>query len=432
MRFLGIGHGNDLGDLYLRLAKRGHEVRVYVDDPDLRDIMTGMMTFTLDWQTDLAWIREASQSGIIIFEGNGWGEIQDQLRAEGYNVVGGSAFGDRLESDRAFGQQVLRDVGLQTADTSEFHDFDEAIRFLRQERKRFVLKFSGSGFASTRNYVGEMATGEDMIALLETQRERWRYSERPHFILMEHLKGVEVGVGAFFNGERFLEPANLDWEHKRFFPGDLGELTGEMGTLATYRGAEAIFQKTLSRIAPALRTSGYCGYINLNTIVNERGIWPLEFTCRFGYPGFAILDALHADRWDEIFSKLVTKSADRIETHDGYAICVVLTVPPFPYRYGYEELSKGAPIVLSDEMTDEDRDHLHFSEVAMTNGRLVTAGLIGYVMVATGRGATVEEAQNRAYRRCRMVVIPNVRYRTDIGDRFVREDEASLRKWGWL
>jgi phosphoribosylamine--glycine ligase len=432
LRFLGIGKGNDLADMYLRLGEQGHEVRVYAGDPEARDIFAGMLQFTDDWQRDLAWIREAGPDGVLLFEGIGWGETQDRLRSEGNQVIGGSALGDRLETDRAFGQELMRNAGLVTADTFEFEGFDAAIAFVEETRRRYVLKFSGQGFASTRNYVGEMEQGEDIVAVLRLQRDLWTYDEVPTLVLMEHVSGVEVGVGAFFNGRTFLQPANLDWEHKRFFPGNLGELTGEMGTLATYEGASVLFQRTLRHLTPELARSGYVGYVNLNTIVNERGIFPLELTCRFGYPGFAILDALHVGGWGEVFRQLLAGDDALLRTHPGFAICIVLTVPTFPYHHGYAELSKGAPVLFRQSMTAEDRKHLHFAEVAMRGEQLVTSGSVGYVMVVTGNGATVEEARAVAYDRAAKVVIPNVRYRLDIGEQFLARDRQTMRDLGLL
>ena len=431
MRVLGVGHHNDLGDLYMRLLARGHDVRVHVADPASSDILEGLVPRSASWEAELDWVRGAPD-GLVVFEETGWGREQDRLRCEGLRVVGGSALGDRLENDRVFGQTTLRDAGLRTARSFEFDGFDGAIAHVVEAPGRFVLKFSGEDFASTRSYVGVLDEGDDVLAALRLQRAKWPYDERPRVVLMEHLAGVEVGVGSFFNGAEFVRPANLDWEHKRFFPGNVGELTGEMGTVVTYRGAERLFDATLARLAPVLRASRHVGYVNLNMIVNDDGPWPLELTCRFGYPGFAILGALHAEPWDAILDRVAAGREPTLATHDGVAVGVVLTVPPFPYPDGYERLSKGMPIVFRRDLDDADRDGLHYGEVGLSGGQLVTAGQIGYVMVVTARGATVDEARRRAYARVEKVVIPNVRYRNDIGATFEARERAELVRMGWL
>lgn len=432
MRFLGVGETNDLGDMYLRLIARGHAVRVYMSDVASQGVMEGMLPFTSDWRAELEWIRTAGDDGLILFENVSKGNTQDQLRADGYNVIGGSALGDRLETDRAYGQEVLRRAHVGTIPTQEFSDFDSASRFVRETPRKYVLKLNGTGWQSNTTYLGEMESGADMLAVLNATRKRWPRDHDVSFVLMDRVSGVEVGVGSFFNGSEFLKPANLDWEHKRFFPGDIGELTGEMGTVVTYRRAEKIFDATLGRLEALLRSSGYCGYINLNTIVNDDGIWPLEFTCRFGYPGFPILDALHADRWDEIFSRMISRKESSFGTHDGYSVGVVVTVPPFPYSAGYEKLGRNMPINFRDELSSEDHDAIHFGEVAMHDGQLVTSGMIGYIAVVTGRAATIEAARENAYRVVNKIVVPNGRYRNDIGERVMSESLRELEKLGWL
>ena len=432
MRFLGIGDDNSLGDMYLQLQAAGHEVRVYVELPESREVLQGLIERTEHWGDELAWIREAGDEGIVVFETATMGPIQDRLRRDGFHVIGGSAFGDRLEGERAFAQQLLHDCGVPTAAYHGFTDYAAALRFLQDHPGRYVYKANDASAAATRNYVGECADGIDMRALLGLRAARWCSETNPNFILMQYLQGVEVGVGAYFNGERFLSPVCLDWEHKRFFPGDLGELTGEMGTVVTYRGADRIFDSTLARVAPRLRESGYCGYINLNTIINDDGLWPLKFTCRFGYPGFAICSALHRDRWDTILYRLAHRDDPGFRTDSGFAVGVVLTVPPFPYPYGYAELSKGMPIDLGGTSSPADREHFHFAEVAIADGELVTSGSTGYVMVVTGTGTSVEAAQQAAYARVRHVKLPNMRYRNDIGDKLVREDLMTLKRLDYL
>jgi phosphoribosylamine--glycine ligase len=432
VRFLGVGESNDLGAMYHGLAQRGHEVKVFVEDQASRDVYAGMLDFTPDWRGELGWLREAGDDGIVLFESAVKGEEQDALRREGLQVIGGSALGDRLEADREFGQQVLRGIGLPTAPSHRFGDYGAAIDFLRAKGGRYVLKFNGAHSPRTRNYVGELDDSADMLALLAMYRDHPVETGAPDFVLMQHVQGVEVGVGAYFNGQAYLQPACIDFEHKRFFAGELGELTGEMGTIVSYRHSQRLFDTVLAPLAPFLAEGGYCGYINVNLIANDAGLWPLEFTSRFGYPGFAICEALHLEPWERILTRMLRRDELQIATRDGFSCGVVLTVPPFPYRHGYEELSKGEPICLRPGISDGERAGLFFAEVARVRGQLVTSGCTGYVGVATGAGTTVQQACEAAYRVARQVVVPNLRYRTDIGERVRLHDLDRLRQLGWL
>lgn len=434
MRILGVGTSCDLGDVYLRLAAAGHDVRVYIRDFDELGVMEGMLERVDDYRAQLGWVRDAGDDALIVFETAEHGAEQDALRREGFRVIGGSALGDRLENDRAYGQAVLAEAGLKTLPVQRFERFADGIAFIREHPARYVFKLDGGVLASWRNYVGVAADGADVIALLMGQEQRLAaVGERDvSFVLMRHVSGVETGIGAYFNGERFLSPACLDWEHKRFFPQDLGELTGEMGTLVTYERSQRLFDLTLAKLAPVLRDGGYVGYINLNTIINADGIWPLELTCRFGYPGSAILGALQTGGWGDVFRAVLDRGSTAIATAPGYAVGVVLTVPPFPYRYGYAEISKGLPILFHSELTDVQLGRLSLGEVAMKNGQLVASGSTGYLMVATGVGASVREAQAGAYALARRVIVPNLRYRSDIGDAFLASGQATLRELGYL
>ena len=432
MRFLGIGECCDLGAMYIRLLEAGNEVKVYVENADYHDVYAGMLTFTPDWRSEVDWIRQVGREGIILFESATKGSIQDTLRQEGYQVIGGSAFGDMLEGNREYGQQIMQEMGMQIANTYKFTDYDTAITFIRKTKKRYVYKSNGADSERTRNYVGMTEDGSDLITLLSHYQNPTGNSLSVDFVLMDYITGIEIGVGAYFNGENFLQPACLDWEHKRFFSGNLGELTGEMGTIVTYSGAEIIFQRTLLQLENRLKESGYCGYINLNMIANAEGLWPLEFTSRFGYPGYSICGALQQDSWETLFRRLLKKSSLYIATHAGFAAGVVLNVPPFPYNFGYEVLSKGMPIMFQPSFTKSDQQYLHFNEVAKLDNNLVTSGVTGNVATAVGIGATIEEARQQVYDLAAKVILPNMRYRHDIGANLMAGDLQQLIDWGYM
>ena len=102
-----------------------------------------------------------------------------------------------------------------------------------------------------RLFVGEEDDGQDVIRMLEAYKKALS-EEIKVFQLQRRVTGVEVAVGGFFNGKNFIYPINVNFEHKKLFPGDIGPPTGEMGTSMFWSGPNQLFNQTLLKMEPVL------------------------------------------------------------------------------------------------------------------------------------------------------------------------------------
>jgi phosphoribosylamine--glycine ligase len=83
-------------------------------------------------------------------------------------------------------------------------------------------------------------------------------------------------------------------------------------------------------------------------------------------------------------------------------------------------------VLFTGALTHEDRANLHYGEVGLGAGELVTSGLYGWTMVVTGVAPTIPAAKGKAYDLASRVFAPNLRYRLDIGDKLIAGDWARL------
>ena len=422
--FLFISWSGLIGDIAWHVKKEGHEVRYYIDAESEREIGDGFVDKVDSWQDHVDW------ADVIVFDDVlGHGEMAESLRKQGKKVVGGSTYTDKLEDDRSFGQDELKKHGVGVIPFYDFQSFDDAIEFVKQNPARYVIKPSGEAQNTKRLlFVGEEDDGGDVIRMLEAYKKAFA-DKIKQFQLHKRVVGVEVAVGAFFNGEEFVTPININFEHKKLFPGNLGPPTGEMGTSMFWTGPNKMFNLTLKKMEAKLREEGFVGYMDLNCIVNHKGVYPLEFTARFGYPTISIQNDAILNPIGEFLYELANGIKTKLRTRAGFQVGVRVVVPPFPFEdpKTFDSYSRNAVIVFKKPM----KEFVHIEDVKMINEQWVVAGKTGVVLVVVGLGQTMKQAQAQAYSRIQNILIPNMYYRTDIGDRWI-EDSDKLHNWGYL
>lgn len=411
------------GDLAWQIVKEGHNVKLYTEDPADKEVADGFVPKVDDWEKEIEW------ADCIIFDDVlGQGAKAKKLREQGKLVIGGTPYTDRLEDDRAFGQEELKKHGIPIIPYKDFTSFDEAIDFIRGNPGKYVIKPSGQAQnIKSLLFIGEEDDGRDVIQVLSDYRKAWS-KKIPVFQLQKRIIGVEIAVGAFFNGKEFIYPINVNFEHKPLFPGNLGPSTGEMGCFMFWSGTNRIFNQTLKKMEAKLAEEGYIGYIDLNCIVNSHGIYPLEFTSRFGYPTISIQQEGMITPVGEFLYELAKGNNPKLKVRKGFQIGIRLVVPPFPF---YDPETFNVKSKDSIIFFKKPAEGVHIEDIKKVNDEWLITGKTGVALIVCGTGQTMKQAQNQVYNRIRNITIPHMYYRKDIGDRWF-EDSDKLHTWGYL
>ena len=419
-------------DFALRCMDAGHKVKVFC--PKRKDggrfrTGEGLTDRVNDWE---AWMKWADL--VFICDNTKYIYKMDEYHKKGFPIFAGNHMASQWELNRITGDEVFKRAGIETIPTHEFTKYDDAIKFVKENKGRYASKPNGDADKAL-SYCGKNAA--DLVYMLE----KWKKSNKlkDGFILQEFRPGIEMAVGGWFGTAGFSKHFLENWEYKKLMNDDLGVATGEQGTIMRYVSDSLLADKVLKPLEGMLHGIDYLGYVDVNCIITDDGTpWPLEFTMRPGWPLFQIQQALHKGDPCEWMCSLMN-GEDTLKVSNDIACGVVLSIPDYPYNKLQPEDYQGYPIygVERDEL-----HNVHLSEAmwgrapAMVDGTVkerdlfVTSG--NYVLTTSGTGPSVEKARERAYKLLDKIEVPNSpMWRTDIGKKLEKQI-PKLSKMGYV
>ncbi len=429
MKLLLVDDNGDALDIAMRVQRDGHDVRHFIrQTPGTKNIGRGIVHIVDEYQP---WVRWAD---IVLLADNMryLYDFDQRWRKEGIKVVGATQESAAWELNRAVGMKVFKQAGIDVPPYKMFKDYDDAIAYVKKHDERCVSKPCGDD-DKAMSYCSK--SPEDMVYMLQ----RWKKlgKLKSEFIIQEFVPGIEMAVGGWFGPAGF----NVGWcenfEFKKFMNDDLGIATGEQGTVLRYVRTSKLAQKVLAPLLLQLHAVRYCGYVDVNCIIDENGTpWPLEFTMRPGWPTFNIQQAVHKGDHLSWLVDLYNGEDARNWELDTVASGVVVSIPDYPYSRMTGKEVTGIPLYGIKEW-----EHVHPAQMMLgeapqqINGKfvnvpmMVTAG--DYVLIMTGTGDDVKASTAGAYRHLQQLIMPNSpMYRTDIGKR-LRKQLPELHKMGY-
>ena len=322
------------------------------------------------------------------------------------NVFGPRKKEAQMESSKSFTKHLMKKYDIPTASYEVFTDKEQAKKYL--ENGAFPVVIKKDGLAAGKGVIIAQNLKEALNALdelMETDGE---------VVIEEFLDGDEFSLMVLVNGDTYTPFNIIAQDHKRAFDNDEGPNTGGMGAYAPVDYiSENIIEEAVEKIVrPTLNAMveeglNYFGVLYLGAIITTDGVKTIEYNARFGDPEAQILlDLLETDFID-MLEGMKRKEPLALNFREEYVVGVILASEGYPGDY-----EKAKEIVIKKDLMKDiyvsALKHLE-NDIYESNG--------GRVLLAVGRGSTIEDAKNQAYR-----TLNEVKY--DEKDFFYRKDIA--------
>ena len=344
--------------------------------------------------------------------------IADRLIGAGLKVFGPTRDAARVEADKWFAKELMRQQSIPTAEARSFTDPAAAEEFVRVRDEPVVVK--AAGLAKGKGVTVCYRTSDAIDAIDAAMRRRVHGEAGGRVVIEELLTGPEVSVLAFVDRKNIYVMESSQ-DHKPVDDGDTGPMTGGMGA---YSPTPVITDAVLRQIekdvlVPAvdgLVRDGieYKGVLYAGMMLTTSGPRVLEFNCRFGDPETQpLMMRLNSDLL-EVMLAVAEGRLDQVtlKWDPRPALCVVAASRGYPGKY-----PTGVPITGVDKADGMPDVKVFQGGTRSDGGRLVTDG--GRVLSVTALGKTLAEAQRRAYQAMGQIHFDGIHYRRDIGWRAI-------------
>ncbi|WP_322418421.1 phosphoribosylamine--glycine ligase [Mesorhizobium huakuii] len=348
--------------------------------------------------------------------------IADDLRAENIRVFGPSRAAARLEGSKGFTKDLCARYNIPTAAYGRFGDVASAKAYVEKTGAPIVIK--ADGLAAGKGVTVAM-TLEEARAALDACFEGSFGAAGAEVVIEEFMTGEEASFFCLCDGTTAL-PFGTAQDHKRVGDGDTGPNTGGMGAYspAPVMTPEMVERTMREIIEPTMRGMAelgapFAGILFAGLMISDKGPKLIEYNTRFGDPECQVLMMRLKDDLLVLLNAAVDGQLAHtsIRWRDEAALTVVMAARGYP---GTPE--KGSVIRGVEDAAGEGVQIFH-AGTAINGGALVANG--GRVLNVTATGATVGEAQARAYAALDRIDWPDGFCRRDIGWQAVAREKAS-------